>query len=94
MRHLPQENPQTDMNTKTYPPDTEWIAFLYDIREGSPRIMSNRQQHVTGATRADAIQNALKLKVKSPYMETGVAGVSLIPAKEYYELNSGRSWKN
>lgn len=82
------------MNEKTYPPETEWIAFLYEIYEGTPRYSINRQQHVTGSTRSEAVKNAMKLQIKNDWVEVCVSGVSLIPAKEYYELNQGRSWKS
>lgn len=81
------------MNEKTYSPDTEWIAFLYETHEGPARYSINRQQHVIGATRSKAVENAMKLQVKNSSVEVCFSGLSLIPAKEYYELNSGRSWK-
>lgn len=81
------------MNEKTCPPNTEWIAFLYEIRESPGRPLTHQQQHVVGATRPKAVENALKLQAKNSFVEIGVARVSLIPAKEYYELNSNRDRK-
>lgn len=74
---------QTDFSIRTYPPETEWIVWLYEERE-NPRILYNRQQHVRGATRKEALNNAIQLVNKF----TRVAGVSLIPAQECYNLNS------
>lgn len=69
------------MNTQQYPPDTEWVAHLCEDRG---RYFHNRAVHVKGESRAKAVENALKLQAS----DVKVAGVSLIPANEYYALNA------
>ncbi len=67
-------------------PDTEWIAFFYEDR-GSYHY--NVQKHVKGATRKQAIENALRMENSF----TKCSGVSLVPAQEYYKINGGKTWK-
>ncbi len=66
---------------ETYPENTQWVACVR-VDHGKHSIVEER--YPEAATRKEAIAKSLAALLPNEHLN----GVSLIPAKQYWEINS------
>jgi len=76
-----------DYTPPTYPKDTEWLA---KVRVDHGKHFTVEDRYIRASTRLEAVHKQTTALLKNEALN----GVSLIPAKEYAELNKdSKNWK-